>query len=141
MTQKTPSTPAEASAASPVRVLIVDDDLLILAILKDIVSKLPGFVCVGEGTDGEEAIERSAELSPDIILMDIVMPKLSGIEAARRISARRISALTNPPKIIICSSMSGEEIIEDAHAAGIVAYLKKPPTALSVLEALKKALG
>ena len=74
--------------AEPVRILIADDHRLFLEGLEALLSSLEGMSVVGRATNGEEAVARAAELQPDVILMDISMPELSGLEATRRILQR-----------------------------------------------------
>lgn len=75
-----------------IRVLVADDDPVILATLATAFGRQPDFVLVGQATDGEEAVTMGRELGPDLIIMDIRMPKLSGIEATKQLRALGVGA-------------------------------------------------
>ncbi len=101
-------------------VLIVDDSPIIHNILRRTLEKL-GYVAIGDAKNGKEAIDMYKELNPDIVFMDITMPVMDGIEAARNI--RQI----NPDaKIIMLSAMGDDEIISQAKEIGVFEFLKKP---------------
>jgi response regulator NasT len=102
-----------------IRVLIVDDDLL-TANLTRVLLEREGYLVVGKATDGLEAIELTQTLQPDVILMDVNMPILNGIEATRRIQARC------PTPVVMLSADSSARTTGLARAAGARAYLSKP---------------
>jgi CheY-like chemotaxis protein len=106
---------------SRIRVLVVDDDPLMRDLICHMVGVL-GFEVVGTAGDGEEAIECSRQLQPDVILMDIMMPRLNGIDATRAIMAER------PTAIIFVSGFLQDEIRERAIAAGAASLVQKPFT-------------
>jgi CheY-like chemotaxis protein len=106
---------------SRIRVLVVDDDPLMRDLICHMVDVL-GFEVVGTAGDGEEAIECSRQLQPDVILMDIMMPRLNGIDATRAIMAER------PTAIIFVSGFLQDEIRERAIAAGAASLVQKPFT-------------
>ncbi|WKZ32996.1 MAG: response regulator [Thermodesulfobacteriota bacterium] len=115
----------------PKRVLIADDTEFFRAALKDILSRA-GYEVVGEASNGAEAIELASTLRPDLVILDVVMPAKNGIEAARA-----ISALNLPLKIVMCTSLGYEPIVEEAVKAGASGYIIKPPSESKVLAALK----
>lgn len=119
-----------------IRVLICDDHSLFREGLRAILREQPAFEVVGEARNGIEAVEFTRQLRPDVVLMDIDMPELSGLEAARRIVAARL-----PSKVLILSLYDDEDLIAgclDAGAAGYV--LKDGPTSqlLFALEAVHR---
>jgi two-component system chemotaxis response regulator CheY len=102
------------------KVLIVDDVPFARKIIGDIL-RAAGHQVVGEATDGDEAMEQYAKLSPDFVTMDVVMPNRNGIEACRK-----IIELDQNAKIIIISAMAHEQLLMDAINAGARDYILKP---------------
>lgn len=102
--------------------------------IKDILKK-NGFEVCGEAEDGAQAVERFKELRPDIITMDITMPKLDGIGAVREIKKVDPAA-----KVVMCSAMGQQAMVVDAIQAGAVDFIVKPFQHDRVVEALRKAL-
>ena len=114
------------------RVLICEDETIIRLDLRRI-CEAAGLTVVGEARDGVEAQERAAELEPDVVLMDIQMPRLDGIEAARRMLAdRRVP-------IVIVTAFPEAELVERAAEAGVFGYLVKPFREQDVLPAIHTA--
>ncbi len=102
------------------RVLIADDLPLFRTMLRDMLSKR-GFEVVGEACNGEEAFHMALELEPDILILDVVMPMIGGLEVARRVLSM------NPClKIIMCTSLRHESLKEEALRAGASALIRKP---------------
>lgn len=114
------------------RVLLVDDEALIRMGMRVILQDL-GYEVVGEAADGPEAIEKVATLSPDVVLMDIKMPGLDGLEATRRIMA------THPVPIIVLTAYNQRSLVEEAADAGVLAYLMKPVRESDVVPAIEVA--
>ena len=114
--------------------VIVDDAPFIREVLKAICGRTPDIVVVGEAANGEEAVKLALELKPDMMLMDIVMPIKSGIDAT-------IEILKNLPatKIIACSTVDENSMVLRALDAGCADYLVKPFKADQVLEVIRKA--
>ncbi len=110
-------------------VLITDDASLIRAQLRDIITDL-GHEVVGEAVDGRDAIEKNEQLDPDVIMMDITMPNLSGTEAVREIRKRDPNV-----KIIMCSAMGQQRLVVDAIEAGAQDFIVKPFTPERVKQA------
>lgn len=117
------------------RILIVDDAAFMRMMIKDILSK-NGFEVVGEAADGVQAIEKYAELKPDLVTMDITMPEMDGIAALKEIKAKDPNAV-----IIMCSAMGQQAMVIDAIQAGAKDFIVKPFQADRVIEAISKAIG
>jgi DNA-binding NarL/FixJ family response regulator len=103
-----------------VRVLIVDDQAPFARAARAVVMAMAGFEVVGEARSGEEAVALADELGPDLVLMDIVMDGIGGIEATRQISARHRTTRT-----VLVSSYSVDELDPAAHACGASGFLSK----------------
>jgi len=114
----------------PYTVLLCDDALFMRTMLRSIISG-GGYEVIGEAGNGRAAVELYATLRPDFVVMDMVMPELSGIDAVREICALDPSA-----RIVMCSAMGQERIVSDAIAAGARGFINKPFTPSRVLEAL-----
>jgi len=114
-----------------IRLLIVDDAAFIREVLIQIAKKAKISV-VGEAADGEDALEKALSLKPDIILMDIVMPRKSGIQATKDILAQL--PLT---KIIACSTEGQESMVVKALEAGCCDYIVKPFDVNNVIKILQ----
>ena len=117
------------------RILIVDDAAFMRMMIKDILTK-NGFEVVGEAADGVQAVEKYAELKPDLVTMDITMPEMDGITALKEIKVKNPSAI-----IIMCSAMGQQAMVIDAIQAGAKDFIVKPFQADRVIEAISKALG
>lgn len=116
------------------RVLLVDDLSFMRMVQKDILSG-SGYHVVGEASDGLEAVEVYESLKPDIVLMDITMPNMNGLDAVNRILVADPQA-----KIIICSALGQQKIIVEAINSGIKDFIVKPFKAERLLSAIAKAL-
>lgn len=103
-----------------IRVVIAEDHALVRAGLSDLLANRPDIEVVGEAVDGEQAIARAVELRPDVILMDLSMPNVDGIEATRRITVDAPEA-----HVVVLTSFSDRERILEALDAGAVGYLLK----------------
>ena len=117
----------------PRRVVVAEDEALIRM---DIVETLRdnGFDVVGEAGDGERAVELATELRPDLVIMDVKMPKLDGISAAERLNKDNIAP------VVLLTAFSQKELVERAAAAGALAYVVKPFTPNDLLPAIEIAL-
>ncbi|HEY9391759.1 MAG TPA: response regulator [Mycobacteriales bacterium] len=104
---------------STLRVLIAEDEALIRLDLKEMLEE-EGYAVVGEAGDGEQAIALAETLRPDLVILDVKMPKLDGIAAAQRIAGERIAP------VVILTAFSQRELVERAREAGAMAYLVKP---------------
>ena len=116
------------------KVLIVDDVEFVRKTLSSILTQ-EGYQVVGEASDGLEAVAQYNKLLPDIVTMDVVMPNLSGIEAAKRILKDHKDA-----RIVIISAMGQEHLIMEAINVGARDYILKPFTAMDVLKTMERAL-
>jgi DNA-binding NarL/FixJ family response regulator len=108
-----------------VRVLVVDDQGVIRAGLRMIVDHEPDFTVVGEADDGQLAVAAAAETAPDVVLMDIRMPRLDGIEATRQILAAAAAAGTRAPAVLVLTTFDDEEYVLGAIRAGASGFLLK----------------
>jgi two-component system, response regulator PdtaR len=116
------------------RVVIAEDEAIIRLDLKEIL-EAEGYQVVGETGRGDEAVELVAEHQPDLAILDVKMPGIDGIEAARRISADQKVA------VLILTAFSQRNLIEEARDAGVVAYLVKPFERRELLPAIEVALA
>ncbi|MFE9572798.1 response regulator [Streptomyces sp. NPDC006692] len=108
------------------RVLVVDDQFLIRAGLVGVLRAAPGVEVVGEAADGEEAVALAARTRPDVILMDIRMPGLNGIQATERILARSTTESGGPaPRILVLTTFDLDEYVYGALRAGASGFLLK----------------
>jgi DNA-binding NarL/FixJ family response regulator len=120
----------------PIRVLIADDHALFRRGLKMVIDEEEGVDLVGEASDGAEAVKLAAEAVPDVVLMDIRMPKITGIEAARQMKEVAPSA-----KIVILTISDEEEDLFEAIRAGASGYLLKDIPLDEVADALRSVHG
>jgi len=101
------------------RVLIAEDEALIRLDLKEMLEE-EGYAVVGEAADGEEAVALAGRLRPDLVILDVKMPKLDGIAAAEQIAGGRVAP------VVILTAFSQRDLVERAREAGAMAYLVKP---------------
>ena len=116
-------------------ILICDDAAFMRMMIKDILTK-NGYNAAGEAENGQKAVEKYAELKPDLVLMDITMPEMDGIQALKKIKASDPSAT-----IIMCSAMGQQAMVIESIQAGAKDFIVKPFQADRVLEAVKKVVG
>lgn len=116
------------------RILLVDDAKVIRLMLTRILTSA-GYQIIGEAGDGQEAVEKYKELKPDLVTMDITMPKMSGIDALRAIKAYDPQA-----RIIMCSAMGQKSMVVEAIKAGARNYIIKPFDQEKVLAVVAAAL-
>jgi AmiR/NasT family two-component response regulator len=107
------------SAAEPTRVVVAEDEALIRLDVVEMLSE-EGYVVVGEAGDGEAAVALTTDLRPDLVVMDVKMPKLDGISAAEQIAAARIAP------VVMLTAFSQRELVDRARQAGAMAYVVKP---------------
>jgi len=116
-------------------ILICDDAAFMRMMIKDILTK-NGYTIAGEAENGLKAIEKYNETKPDLVLMDITMPEMDGINALKKIKA--VDANAN---IIMCSAMGQQAMVIEAIQSGAKDFIVKPFQAERVLEAVKKVVG
>lgn len=130
-TDDPPASPQPADAGG-ITICIVEDDRQIRWGLVSILREEPGFECVGEFASAEEALRHIPNLNPKVVLMDVNLPGMNGIECVRRLAAGE-----HPPQIIMLTVRQDSEIIFGSLAAGACGYLLKPPTAGQLVEAVR----
>jgi two-component system chemotaxis response regulator CheY len=118
----------------PFRVLLADDLFFMRMVQKEVL-EAKGFQIVGEASTGTEAVAMYEQLRPDIVVLDITMPEMNGLEAMER-----IFALEPDAKIIICSAIGQQNLIVDAINSGIKDFIVKPFKPERLLSAINKAL-
>ena len=137
MAQQVSEDDGSASTAAPaagLKVLVVEDEALIRMDLAEMLTE-EGYVVAGEAGDGEQALELARRLHPDLVIMDIKMPKMDGITAATSIVEERIAP------VVMLTAFSQRELIEQARDAGAMAYLVKPFARHELVPAIELAVS
>ena len=116
-------------------ILVCDDAAFMRMMIKDILTK-NGYKVAGEAENGLKAVEKYKEVTPDLVLMDITMPEMDGIQALKEI--KKVDAAA---KIIMCSAMGQQAMVIESIQAGAKDFIVKPFQAERVLEAVKKVVG
>ena len=116
-----------------IRVFLADDHPIVRRGIGDLLETEPGFSVVGEATNGEEAVSGVAKLKPDVILMDLVMPNMDGIEAIRQIKADQPDA-----KILVLTSFATDDKVFPAIKAGALGYLIKDTSPDELVHAIQQ---
>jgi two-component system, response regulator PdtaR len=129
-----PTTTTVATAATGLRVLVVEDEALIRLDLAEMLTE-EGYVVAGEAADGEQAVALARELRPDLVIMDVKMPKMDGIAAAGSIVEDRIAP------VVMLTAFSQRDLIEQARDAGAMAYLVKPFARHELVPAIELAVS
>ncbi len=119
-------------AAQRITIGIVEDDSRIRWGLTTILEEEPDFECVGEFASAEEALVYLPKLKPKVVLMDVNLPGMNGIECVQQLTAQE-----NPPQVIMLTVRQDSEIIFDSLAAGACGYLLKPPSASQLVNAVR----
>jgi two-component system, response regulator PdtaR len=127
-------TTTSAAPAAGLKVLVVEDEALIRMDLAEMLTE-EGYVVAGEAGDGEQALELARRLHPDLVIMDIKMPKMDGITAATSIVEERIAP------VVMLTAFSQRELIEQARDAGAMAYLVKPFARHELVPAIELAVS
>ncbi len=125
-------TEPEDGRPARLRVLIAEDEALIRLDLREMLRD-EGYEVVGEARDGQEAIELAEALQPDLIILDVKMPRVDGLSAAEVIGERRIAP------IVVLSAFSQRDLIDRALKAGVMAYLTKPFSQADLTPAIEMA--
>jgi NarL family two-component system response regulator LiaR len=118
---------------NPIRVLIVDDHVIIRKGVKAVLDLVPDIELVGEAENGKQAIEMDLDLQPDVILMDLMMPEMDGIACTREIKAQRPGA-----RILVLTNFAGEDMIFPAIKAGAMGYHLKDSSPEALEEAIRQ---
>jgi len=129
MTGSTPD-----AAAKPHRVLVAEDEALIRLDLAEMLTE-EGYQVVGQAGDGQEAVDMAEELRPDLVIMDVKMPRRDGIDAASEIASKRIAP------IVVLTAFSQRDLVERARDAGAMAYLVKPFSISDLIPAIEVAVS
>ncbi|MCW2817423.1 MAG: response regulator receiver [Marmoricola sp.] len=130
--ETSPRPPENSSTAR--RVVIAEDEALIRLDLAEMLAE-EGYAVVGQAEDGEKAVALATELRPDLVILDVQMPRLDGISAAQQIAARRIAP------VVILTAFSQRELVERARDAGAMAYLVKPFDQTDLVPAIEMAVS
>ena len=128
------NTEQAGSAAKKPRVLVAEDEALIRMDLVELLNE-EGYEVVGQAGDGEEVLAMARELQPDLVVMDVKMPKMDGITAAEQIAEERIAP------VVMLTAFSQRDLVERAREAGAMAYVVKPFDASDVVPAIEIAMG
>ncbi|UQW99486.1 response regulator transcription factor [Streptomyces sp. RerS4] len=130
--------PTGAAATSPdaggtITLLIADDDEVTRSGLRTLLSTQPGLTVVGEAADGVEAVEQARRLRPDVILMDVRMPRRNGIEATRQVLAES----AEPPKVVVITTFENDDYVTAALSAGASGFVLKRLPVRQIAEAVR----
>jgi DNA-binding NarL/FixJ family response regulator len=128
-----PRSTAGEQPQARLRVLVVDDQLLYAEAISVLLGQQAGMEVVGIAGDGQEAIEQALALRPDVVLMDIEMPRLDGISATRSIRRRLLAT-----KVLVMTGLTGDEYVEQALRAGAAACIKKFSRAGDLVTAIEE---
>jgi DNA-binding NarL/FixJ family response regulator len=120
-------------AASPIRVLVVDDDALVRSGLTMILGGAPDLEVVAEAVDGLQAVAVARDCRPDVVLMDIRMPRMNGLEATEH-----LVGLPNPPKVIVLTTFDADDHVVRALGAGACGFLLKDTPPVGIIEAIRR---
>ncbi|MGY2875226.1 two-component system, response regulator PdtaR [Marmoricola sp. URHA0025 HA25] len=123
-----------ASSAPTRRVVIAEDEALIRMDLAEMLAE-EGYDVVAAVEDGEQAVVRAEELRPDLVILDVKMPRLDGIAAAQRIASQRIAP------VVMLTAFSQRDLVESARDAGAMAYLVKPFGKSDLMPAIEMAVS
>ncbi|GAA4696794.1 response regulator transcription factor [Nocardioides conyzicola] len=119
----------------PTTVLVVDDDPLVRSALRLMLGGQPELEVIGEAADGQEAMRLSDLLHPDVVLMDIRMPRLDGLGATRELHTR-----PQPPRVIVLTTFDADEYVVEALAAGADGFLLKDTPPAQIIDAIRKVV-
>ena len=116
-------------AEQSIRVFLCDDHAIVRQGIRALLTTEPGLEVVGEAADGEEGIHAALDLRPDVVLMDVQMPGIDGLEATRRIMEQE-----TPPRVLVMSTHESGSYEEPALAAGAIAFIPKSEFSMDALE-------
>jgi NarL family two-component system response regulator LiaR len=118
---------------APIRVLIVDDHTIVRKGIRALLAEIEGIEVVGEADNGQEAVTQAETLHPDVILMDLAMPKMDGIEATRQIKASQPES-----RILVMTSFAADDKVFPAIKAGALGYLLKESAPEDLVQAIRQ---
>jgi len=124
---------AVAGVSPPIRVLIVDDDALVRAGLLMILGGAPDIEVVGEAVDGQAGLDAARRHQPDVVLMDIRMPRLDGLEATEL-----MGSWAHPPRVIVLTTFDADDYVARALGAGASGFLLKDTAPPAIVEAIRR---
>lgn len=130
---ETHQTAPTAGGERPIALLICEDQTLMREGLRTVLELEPGFVVLGEATNGAEAVAQAERLRPDIVLMDVQMPRQNGVQATAAITARGL-----PCRVIILTTFDYDDYVFDAIKAGAVGYLLKDTPAVELAATIRR---
>ncbi|MEU7577459.1 response regulator transcription factor [Streptomyces sp. NPDC041068] len=125
-----PATPAETAT---VTLLIADDDEVTRSGLRTLLAAQPGITVVAEASDGTEAVERARLQRPDVVLMDVRMPRLNGIDATRQL----LAGAAEPPKVVVITTFENDDYVTAALSAGASGFVLKRRPVRQIAEAVR----
>lgn len=117
------------------KILLVDDAAFMRKVIKDTLTK-NGYTDLYEAVDGADAVEKFTEINPDLVIMDITMPNMDGLEALKAMRAKNGSA-----NIVMCSAMGQEAMVVEAIKLGAMDFIVKPFKPDRILQTVQKVLG
>jgi two-component system, NarL family, response regulator LiaR len=123
----------QKESARPIRVLVVDDHAIIRKGIRAVLELVPDMELVGEAENGTQAVDKDQELTPDVILMDLMMPEMNGIECIKQIKSQRPAA-----RILVLTNFAGEDMIFPAIKAGAMGYHLKDATPEALIDAIRQ---
>ena len=123
---------AELTTA-PIRVLVVDDDALVRSGLVMILGGAPDIEVVGQAVDGRDGVSAAREHRPDVVLMDIRMPRMNGLEATEH-----IGSWEHPPKVIVLTTFDADDFVARALGAGASGFLLKDTAPAAIIDAIRR---
>lgn len=122
-----------ATTSTPVTLLIADDDEVTRSGLRTLLAAQPGIAVVGEAADGVEAVEQARRLRPDVVLMDVRMPRRNGIEATRQL----LTESAKPPKVVVITTFENDGYVTAALSAGASGFVLKRRPVRQIAEAVR----
>jgi DNA-binding NarL/FixJ family response regulator len=127
---------SQSAGGDPIRIVIADDHELLRRGLVATLAEVPGWTVIGEAANGRQAVEMSAALQPDLVILDVTMPELNGLEATRQILIRHPGT-----RIMILSVHESEQIVREVLQAGAQGYLLKSDAGRDLVQALEALLN